>query len=100
MTTFLLTFETITPESAALGDVAESGVLYEGISLREAINEMDGAETIEANEYPVQSPRWVTGYGTHEDYLSGEVGNISLHFPEHLTPSTRRRIVRLLEAQL
>ena len=99
MTTFLLTFETITPESAALGDVAESGVLYEGISLREAINEMEGAETVEANEYPLHSPRWVTGYGTHEDYLSGEVGNISLHFPEHLTPSTRRRIVRLIEAQ-
>ena len=35
MTTFLLTFERITPESAALGDVAESGVLYEGLSLRE-----------------------------------------------------------------
>lgn len=99
MTTFLLTFERITPESAALGDVAESGVLYEGISLREAIDEMDGAETIEANEYPLHSPRWVTAYGTHEDYLSGEVGNISLHFPEHLTPSTRRRIVRLIEAQ-
>ena len=100
MTTFLLTFETITPESAAMGDAAERGVLYEGITLREALEQLEGAETIEANEYPVQCPRWVTGYGTHEDYLSGEVGNISLHFPEHLTPSTRRRIVRLLEAQL
>ena len=100
MTTFLLTFETVTPESAALGDVAEHGVLYEAITLREALEQFEGAEIIEANEYPVQSSRWVTGYGTHEDYLSGEVGNISLHFPEHLTPSTRRRIVRLLEAQL
>ena len=100
MTTFLLTFETITPESAALGDVAEHGVLYEAITLREALEQFEGAETVEANEFPVRSPRWVTGYGTHEDYLSGEVGNISLHFPEHLTPSTRRRIVRLLEAQL
>jgi hypothetical protein len=100
MTTFLLTFETITPESAEQGDVAEHGVLYEAITLREALEQLEGAETIEANEYPLQCPRWVTGYGTHEDYLSGEVGNISLHFPEHLTPSTRRRIVRLLEAQL
>ena len=37
MTTFLLTFERITPESAALGDAAERGVLYEAITLREAL---------------------------------------------------------------
>ena len=37
MTLFTLTFERITPESAALGDVAEHGVLYEGITLREAL---------------------------------------------------------------
>ena len=100
MSAFLLTFERITPESAAEGDVAEHGVLFESISLREAIDHMEGAECIEANEYPLQGARWVTAFGTHEDYLSGEVGNLSLHFPEHLTPSTRRRIVRLLGAQL
>ncbi len=99
MTTFLLTFERITPESAADGDVAEDGVLWEGISLREGIDELRNAECIEANEYPLESPRWVTAYGP-QDIFTGDRMNISLHFPEHLTPSTRRRIVRLLEAQL
>ena len=100
MTTFLLTFERITPESAAQGDVAESGVLYEGITLREALEQLEGAETIEANEYPLQSPRWVTGYGTHQDTRPADLANTSLHVPEHLTPSTRRRLARLQEAQL
>ena len=100
MTDFMMTYELITPSSAAHGDVEDAGILYPSITLREAIEELSGAEYVEANEYPVTSPRWVTGYGTHEDYLSGETGNLSLHFPEHLTPSTRRRIVRLIEARL
>lgn len=98
MATFMLTFEVITPSSAAHGDVEDSGVLYPSVTLREALDEMSGAERCEANEYPVTCPRWVTAYGTHKDYASGETGNLALHFPEHLTPSTRRRIARLMGA--
>lgn len=100
MITFTVSYEVITPASAAHGDVEDSGILYPSVTLREALDEMSGAEYFQANEYPVTCPRWVTGYGTHEDYLSGETGNLSLHFPEHLTPSTRRRIVRLIESRL
>lgn len=95
-TAFTLTFETITPESAEQGDAAERGVLYEAISLREAVDALASADHVEANEWPVRCPRWVTGYTTREDYRTGERENISLHFPDHLTPATRCRIVRLL----
>ena len=96
MTAFMMTYEVITPSSAAHGDVEDAGILYPSITLREALDELSAAEHVEANEWPVTCPRWVTGYRTHEDHQSGEVGNLSLHFPEHLTPSTRRRIARLL----
>lgn len=96
MAVFMLTFETITPESAEHGEAADSGVLYEAMSLREAVETMASADYIEANEWPVQCPHWVTGYTTHENYRTGERQNLTLCFPKHLTASTRRRIVRLL----
>ena len=99
MTGFLMTYEVITPASAAHGDVEDAGILYPSITLREALDELSSAKHVEANEWPVTCPRWVTGYRTYEDHQSGETGNLSLHFPEHLTPSTRRRIARLLGVQ-
>ena len=96
MTDFLMTYEVITPSSAAHGDAEDSGVLYPSITLREALDELSSAEHVEANEWPVTCPRWITGYRTHEDHEVGDSCNLSLHFPEHLTPSTRRRIARLL----
>lgn len=99
MAKFLLTFERITPESAAEGDVAERGVLAEGVSLREAFEHLWYAERgVEANEFPVDCPRWLTGYETHRCFDTGATANVSLHFPESVTAASRRRIYRLLTA--
>jgi len=97
MAVFTLTFERITPESAEQGDVAERGVLAENVSLREAFEHLWYAERgVEASEWPVQCPRWLTGYETHHCSDTGDTANVSLHFPESVTPASRRRIYRLL----
>lgn len=94
MRAFLVTFERITHESAAEGEAAERGVLLEGVSLREAFCSLEGEAGIEPSEEDF--PRWVTAYGS-QDPRSGDWTHTALHFPEHLTQSTRRRIVRLLQ---
>lgn len=97
MVVFTLTFERITPESAEQGDVAERGVLAENVSLREAFEHLWYAERgVEASEWPVQCPRWLTGYETHRCSDTGAIGNVSMHFPESVTAASRRRIYRLL----
>lgn len=97
MAVFLLTFERITPESAAQGDVAERGVLAEGVSLRDAVEALWYAERgVEASEWPVRCPRWLTGYETHYCSDTGDTANVSMHFPESVTGASRRRIYRFL----
>ena len=95
---FDITFETITPESAENGDIEESGFLEEGLTLRDAIEALrwDRGCYVESGSYPVTEPRWLTFYETDYDYVTGAVTNKVLHLPTHLTPSTRRRIARLV----
>ncbi len=94
---FNVTFETITPESAEHGDTETAGFLVENVSLREAIEELGyGGNGCEANEWPVVDPRWITMYRTSEDYGTGETENRSLHFPDTMTPASKRRVCRLL----
>ena len=101
MSRFLLTFEVITPESAEHGEAAQAGVLEESATLRDAFEEMRFAEAgIEASDYPATAPRWITARRTREDFETGEVGNVTLHFPESTTPASRRRVLRLLESSL
>ena len=97
MLKFNVTYETITPESAEHGDTADAGFLAENVSLREAIDGLGYGEAgVEANEYPVFDPRWITAYRTDEDYRTGEVENRSLHFPDTMTASSKLRVCRLL----
>ena len=101
MSRFLLTFEVITPESAEHGEAAQAGVLEENATLRDAFEEMRFAEGgIEASDHPATAPSWLKAYRTHEDFETGETGNMTLYFPESTTPSSRRRIMRLLESSL
>ena len=50
-TQFSVTYETITPESAADGESADDGYVCEDVSLREAIGELHGA-SVEPSCYP------------------------------------------------
>jgi hypothetical protein len=95
---FSITYEKITPESAEDGEAAERGFLYEELTFREAMDALRWSRGayVEADSYPVKSPRWFTFYNTDENYATGEVTNLSLHLPKSLTSATRARIARLV----
>lgn len=92
-----ITYAIVTEESAEHGDYAESGFLYEGLDFKEAVQrfESERAGLIEANEYPIISPRWFTAY-VEQNPRTGDYREVSLHLPESVTPASRRRIARLL----
>jgi hypothetical protein len=97
-----VTFETITPESAEDGEAAARGWLAEGVPLREALEAFDGwgcEGGVEASDWPFDDPRWITAYDTDRGrsyWEQGETTNHSLHFPEGVTPASKRRIFRLV----
>ena len=92
---FTVTYEVVTPESAEYGDAEERGFVSESCNLREAIN-LVGGQVTEASEYPIISPRWLTNYEYNEDYTTGAREARSMHFPDNTTPSSRIRIAKLL----
>jgi hypothetical protein len=100
MLKFDVTFEVITPESAEHGEAESMGYEAEKVSLREAIDAMgQGEQGMEASEYPVSNPRWITAYDTNRDrayWEQGESVNRSLHFPDTMTASSKLRVCRLL----
>ena len=94
---FNVTFETITPESAEHGDTETAGFVSQGVGLREAIDDMGcPGDHIEASEFPVIDPRWITAYRVSEDYGTGETENRSMHFPDTMTAASKLRVCRLL----
>lgn len=94
---FRVTFEVFTAESSEHGEAVDFGFESEACTLRDAIKLVGrGAQGIEANVFPCVNPRWFTVYQTDYSYATGEVTNKSVHFPDRLTPSTRRRICRLV----
>lgn len=95
---FSVTYEVVTPESAEDGDTAERGFVVEDVSLRDALDEFD-CGAIEPSSWPVDfnwQHTWYTERDGRIDYLTGAVETRSFHLPKDLTPSTRRRIARLL----
>lgn len=95
---FSVTYEIITQESAKYGDAEECGYICENVSLREAIGELNGA-AVEPSLYPFDPDYAHCRYTTIDgdtDYRTGAVEHRSLHLPVNLTPSTRKRIARLL----
>ncbi len=98
MNKFSVTYETITPESAEIGDCEDRGYIAEDVTLREAIGELNGA-AVEPSCYPFDADYPYTWFSTVDgdtDYRTGAVEYRSLHLPKNLTPSTRARIARLL----
>ena len=103
MENFSVTYKIVTEESAEYGDAEERGYISESCSLRDAVayifesrtSHCGGIETIEANEHPIVNPRWLTVYNGRE-FLTGAQESRSIHFPDHLTAATRRRLCRLL----
>jgi hypothetical protein len=102
MVKFAVTYEIVTEESAEDGEAEDSGFVGENMRLREAIDCVTSTDSchcsqsgIEPSDSRVESMRWVTVYNGM-DYISGEVENRSLHIPDTVTASSRRRIARLM----
>lgn len=95
---FAVTFDLVTQESAAHGDYADSGFLGRDLTFRAAFDlfqsERDWTH-VEADEWPVRSPRWFTDSGEVQ-FASGDCRAVSLHLPERLTNASRLRIARLV----
>lgn len=94
-----VTYETVTPESAAEGDYADSGFELEHASFRDAIQEFSTGGYCEADSCPISlrcPPRWFVRDLGVTDYGTGEQKQISLHIPEHITASSRMRLARLV----
>lgn len=101
---FSITYETVTPESAELGDADERGWIIEpndAYSFSDCYSTLRSAGAIgtycEADEYPLRAPRTLTFYRVDEDYRTGAETSWSLHIPAHVTPASRRRIARLFK---
>lgn len=100
---FNVTYEIVTPESAEQGDVDERGYAAQDTDFRTAIrmvqetrtNRVSGVECVEPSCSDIGSARWVTVQNGME-YETGAQESRSLHFPDQLTPATRKRICRLL----
>jgi hypothetical protein len=102
MTTFSVTYELVNEDEAAEGGTDRRGFASEDTSLRDAIISLFSGDwpdwnSVEANEYPVTCPRSITVYGSMS-WRTGDYETRTLHIPDDVTPSSRRRIVRLLGA--
>jgi hypothetical protein len=95
---FSITFETVTPESAALGEVEDAGFREEGITLREARDSLRfEGHAVEADCWPVSQqrpPRSLT-FAASENYRTGACTRLSLHLDPRTTAASRMRLTRL-----
>lgn len=100
---FTVTYDIVTEESAEYGDAEERGFVLPGgwhqpdvndphvsMSLREAVNLVGCVEN---------SGSWFTETDERFDYETGGRETRSLHPPRNVTPSSYRRLCRLLGAR-
>lgn len=106
-TTFGVTFEIITPESAEDGEADSRGWIEEGASLRDALkalhgtrtNRVGGVEDISLDSWPCERPRSITVTNGSE-FETGAHESRALHIPASVTRSSARRIARAAGAKL
>jgi hypothetical protein len=105
---FSVTFERWNDEAFEAGDTDDRGFVIEDVSLRDAMRlglefyNPSWGGSCEADEHPVINPQWLTwpkwNDGTREHYTTGVIESRSLHIPDGVTASSRRRIARLFGA--
>lgn len=97
---FNITYEYVTPESAEHGEAEESGFHEEGLTLREAYDFLrwEGDSDRFASDSVTRHARWIT-FSNSPDMHDGSWKDYSLHFPAHMTASTRARIARLFRVK-
>lgn len=102
---FSVTYEIVTPESAEHGEAESRGYILESGGLREALAALletrtahcDGIMTIEPSCSDIGQARWIAVCNGTE-YLTGAHENRALHIPNGVTPASRERLFRLINA--
>lgn len=91
---FSVTFETVTPESAAEGEAAARGFIAERVTLREArdLLRFEG-DACEASDYPGPA-RWYT-FAPDRDARTGAETCKALHLHPPITNASAQRVARL-----
>lgn len=105
MKSFSVTYERWDEAATEAGATDDSGFIIEDVSLRDAMSmgleyrEPSWAGACEASASDHSAARWLTFYdwneGTRERIETGIVETRSLHIPDGVTPSSRRRIAAL-----
>jgi hypothetical protein len=107
---FSVTFERYLPhdDGEDVCDADERGFVIEDVSLRDAMrlgleySRPAWSGDCEPDSYPARNVRWLTFHNwnesTRENIEQGIDEQRSLHFPQHITESSRRRICRLFGA--
>lgn len=103
MSKFDVTYEIVTPESAEHGEAEARAYIGYNMELRDAIywvlqtrtSLVEGIHAIEFSDSNVEDARWIEVCNGAE-FETGARESRSIHFPENLTVSTKRRIMRLV----
>ena len=102
---FRVTYDIVTPESAEDGGVAERGFVLPGswrVDIETAMADTEGEYGMSLREalrlvYPREDCGcWWSESDGDTDYRTGGVETRSLHPPRNITPSSYRRVSRLL----
>ena len=98
-TCFPITCEIITQESAEHGDAAQRGFMSQTETLRDAIETLMRFDISEGIQHWENYDRWFTVYFEMNNE-TGSYENRSIHFPDNVTQSSIRRVVRLIRQKL
>lgn len=97
---FNVTYELVAPESSELGDCAEQGFALKDAGLRDAIDSLFETRTsrvdgIAFGEADYGSAR----IGNGMEFETGANETRTLHMPQHVTGSSRGRVLRLIDSR-
>lgn len=91
-----------TKESAERGEHDEAGEIGEFDNLRDAIDAVTRTRTNAVSSYdtgvsdsPTAPDSWIYVYNGME-FETGAYESRALHFPDHVTPASRERVLKLL----
>src|SRR5262245_63197542 len=102
---FTVTYDIVTPESAEHGDCAEQGYVTPGgwhYDLNTVLADKEGDYSMTLREAMNLVPSgydcgtWFAQHDGSVNYRTGAETTYSLHPPRHITPSSYRRIAHLL----
>lgn len=104
---FHVTYEIVTHESGEAGEASDAGFVLPGnwhvdtaTALADTAGEygMSLREACTLVECPRDTGRWFSEEGERLDYATGAAETRALHPPQGITPSSYRRLARLLRA--